>query len=893
MITKIILKNIARWKGKHEINFDEWITLIDWNKGVWKSSLLLDSLKIVFTNSWRSQYFKDIITKGQKEGEIQCFLTVKDTQYMIYWYHKLKEEVIKKDKLWNDKVTSTSAKTIWEVYQYNNEKQEYEKCFNKTPESILWVPYYIASKTFIVNQSDLDAFSKAGPSEKYDIIADSFNISTLFKIGEISQSRINSLVKEKDIYLKNLGNIDTSKFLEIPNKKSQLFQINSTISDYETKIKEKNNTSQTLYNLSRESLSYIDKNNELNNQTIFLHTLKKYLPEIDSITLRLAELEELIEKEDPSFLLKYETDIETLKGKKLMLEEKFNSELDSFEKVFKVKDTSYITKLSELQRKYNSLKEDYSYLLTLPENFKEVNFKWKKIWSFSSLEEFFNLYKEEDLWEYLNSVIDEERKILQNIEKEIFSLISWKEKINWTLTKLNNLTCSHNCEGNCPTCYQPLKSEDLDLVKNTFISQIAEIDKKIEDLNNNKLSSSSIISINNSLIELYHQYKRYQEFLECKNEGQTLNQEYIKFKEEGTTKRNEIKEKYEWEIKDLSEQILQKYTDYEKLKSQSNLHKYKEEQKTLNSKSWVINNYKLDREWIKSTILVTQNTINELETYLNSIIPNIKLENSEKTSYKDILEEYNNKINNDIQNINIEINKLNEEKNIQINSSYELKNEVELLEKYQKDYLAVQGHIDTINEKLKKLERLSIIFGKKWHPKKIIEEIILPELENETNKILERTTDGQYSVSFSLSSLTSEWRESKKNTFDIIVDVEGVEQNYDSLSWWEKVLLNYAIRLWITECLNHILGEKVTDILILDEAFLAIESWLNAENIFTSIRETSRHYSQIFVITHEEVLKEKLIPISNIKVIVKEWNYSKLLDIHREKLDEDELEYDE
>jgi len=152
-------------------------------------------------------------------------------------------------------------------------------------------------------------------------------------------------------------------------------------------------------------------------------------------------------------------------------------------------------------------------------------------------------------------------------------------------------------------------------------------------------------------------------------------------------------------------------------------------------------------------------------------------------------------------------------------------------------------------------------------------------LENNVNDILEEIAEGMYRIEFKLTAKTASGEESKKNTFDIIVYQQWVDQSYDTLSGWERTNINYSIRLGITETLNDILWTKVSDFLVLDETFRgdldASNGW---EALANSVIRTmgSGRFKQIFIITHTDYIKDKLEDMSSVIKIEKRAKYSRL-----------------
>lgn len=841
MITSVTVNNIARWKWEHTINYNEWINILDWIRGAWKSSLLVDSLQIVLTNTSRTTSFENIITKGEEEGSIQLYFTWVDWEkYKFYWYHKLKSiKKIKDKKTWLDKETTVWAKTIWEVLEWDDTKKEYEKSF-KSPEQVLGIPYSIASKTFIVKQKDIEGFSKAGPTEKYDIIADSFNISTLFSIWEKASEKIKKLIIEKNTLLDDLKDINTADFDKLVEIEKSY---NSLKKEQEKILLEENTLSKSREGFRNLQFEYnqiiLKKDTIKKNEDLIIEFEKINLKEVED---KIKELKEKIEKEWNDEIEKLENKFIILKSKKDHLQETYDSKIKELESMKNMRERNFIQELTNLQKKFIETKISNSEVFT-----EEYCQKLEKL-------------KSDELSTNLVKVNENLQNLLSNLK-----VLNYKIEENTNIIeKIKSLK-----ESSCPTCYRELSEEEKKIIIKQFDSTKKEKEKEILVLEKEKeklLKSKQDLEENITNIWLYEKYKENKKYWE---DWKTKQAEYQKFKTEEEEKITKLKEESRKEIWNMTSEVVKLQTKIEELKEKSKVERYKEELKEIEFKTYLIWDKTYTREEIKSTIRIFKDQIREYKETIKTKEQELKIE-----SNKDYTEILTNKI----EEINSKLIKLQEEKNNKSEEIFNLNTQITKLKGYKERYDKVKDKIESLNWNLEVLEKIWTIFWKKWHPKTIIEQMIIPQLELKTNQILKDITDWNYNVKFSLSSTTADWRESKKNIFDIIVFIEWIEQSYDSISGWEQMLVNYAMRLWITECLNEILGKKVSDILVLDEAFTAVESRLNAEQILTSIKKTSKLFKQIFIITHETELKEGLQWSSTIFPIVKEGRYSKILD---------------
>lgn len=160
-------------------------------------------------------------------------------------------------------------------------------------------------------------------------------------------------------------------------------------------------------------------------------------------------------------------------------------------------------------------------------------------------------------------------------------------------------------------------------------------------------------------------------------------------------------------------------------------------------------------------------------------------------------------------------------------------------------------------------EELSLAFGKKGIQAMIIEQAI-PEIEEESNRLLERLTEGRMKVSFETQretkTKTATSEEGKKErglveTLDIIISDEMGERPYEMYSGGEAFRVNFAIRLAISKMLTHRAGARL-QFLVIDEGFGTQDAPGRARlvEIIDAIKDD---FEKILIITHLEELKEE------------------------------------
>ncbi len=158
-------------------------------------------------------------------------------------------------------------------------------------------------------------------------------------------------------------------------------------------------------------------------------------------------------------------------------------------------------------------------------------------------------------------------------------------------------------------------------------------------------------------------------------------------------------------------------------------------------------------------------------------------------------------------------------------------------------------------------EELALAFGKKGIQAMIIEQAI-PEIEIETNNLLNKLTEGRMKVRLETQRETKtkiQTNEGKAygtvETLDIIISDEMGERPYELYSGGETFRVNFAIRLAISKLLTHRAGTRL-QFLVIDEGFGTQDAPGRARlvEVLDTIKDD---FEKILVITHIEELKEE------------------------------------
>jgi DNA repair protein SbcC/Rad50 len=173
------------------------------------------------------------------------------------------------------------------------------------------------------------------------------------------------------------------------------------------------------------------------------------------------------------------------------------------------------------------------------------------------------------------------------------------------------------------------------------------------------------------------------------------------------------------------------------------------------------------------------------------------------------------------------------------------------IENARKRRLELTQQRDDIREERDKAKLLQEAFGKKGVPAMIIEKAI-PELEEMTNLLLARMTDGRMHIAFKTQ------RENRNNTVAETLDVEISDElgtrPYSLYSGGEAFRINFALRVALSQFLARRAGARLQT-LIIDEGF-GSQDGAGRERLVEAINTIQSDFDLILVVTHIEELRD-------------------------------------
>jgi len=179
---------------------------------------------------------------------------------------------------------------------------------------------------------------------------------------------------------------------------------------------------------------------------------------------------------------------------------------------------------------------------------------------------------------------------------------------------------------------------------------------------------------------------------------------------------------------------------------------------------------------------------------------------------------------------------------------------VAVLETLEERKVAFLEEREVLTQRIADLKQLERAFGKDGVPALLIEQA-LPEIEETTNDLLTRLTNGRMSFSFlTQREFKDTSREDLKETLDMVISDSVGERDYEMFSGGEAFRVNFSIRLALSEVLAKRAGARLQT-LVIDEGF-GSQDVEGRQRLVEAINLVRDDFEKILVITHLEELKE-------------------------------------
>lgn len=180
------------------------------------------------------------------------------------------------------------------------------------------------------------------------------------------------------------------------------------------------------------------------------------------------------------------------------------------------------------------------------------------------------------------------------------------------------------------------------------------------------------------------------------------------------------------------------------------------------------------------------------------------------------------------------------------------------LEQLAQDKSVLDSKRKSLADAMREMSEYSVLaeaFGKKGLQAIIIENAI-PEIEEETNRILSRLTDNQMHVAIVTQQRTRQGNPIE--TLEILIADDLGTRSYELYSGGEAFKVNFAIRVALSRLLARRANAKL-ETLIIDEGFGSQDEYSRAK-LIQAIGSVRQDFARIIVVTHIAEVKE-MFPI--------------------------------
>ena len=849
-INKVTIKNLNSLRGEHIIDFKKnfssyGLFLITGDTGSGKSTIL-DAISVALYGQTprlkgKGVDVRSLLSLKANSGYSEVEFEVDNKLFKAYWgvdrvtrntknKGQLKDAIVKLDEFKDTEFINIASKKT-EVY--------------KKIEEITNLSFDRFTKTVLLAQGSFDAFLKAKPNEKSEILEK----ITGTQIYKLISSKVYEKYKLKESEIKLLeAKIDTSSILSEYEKKEKTTLIDTYQKEQKRLQKEIDIVQkdiQTLQNIQKYKL-------ELQNITKELELLAKQKQEFKSkelqlsIALRAKEIYPIIVQIERLSKGKSDTvkQIDILKKNLKTLKQQQN-ELDNNRKEVKekYKITEDIEKLYTSQQNYQNILKDIQKYKSLQKENEALEISVNKN---KSLEK-----------EYLE-LISKQTKALEAMEiklKELNELLYYNSKLKAyeeDRVKLKDgepcFLCGatiHPYSTNRPQIQNHLQDDikDVEQELQKIKKELKSLEKKLTDTQTTITIAKNSIEKNTQVIDELN-IANYDE----KKLQENLNNISQKIKDYNTLQ-NILKE-YEKQSKELELSIAKISQDI-KNKNESII-KLDLEQKSLKSQlNKLLSQYNFkDIDEVKSGYIENQEVLKELQNTkerlkeqdirLNESLKNIKA-NLELESKKELKNNIN------LQSLKDKALELIARKEELIKYITTLQNELEYSQKQEESQKNILEQIAKKKEELIVFETLDKLIGQKDGAKyqKFVQNITLGHLLSLANHHLKYLNDR-----YKLTKLNDE------NLTISIIDsyymneVRGV----NTLSGGESFLVSLSLALGLSDLVNHNIS---VDTLFLDEGFGTLDEQ-TLDVAIEALENLQRKGKLVGIISHVSTLKERI-----------------------------------
>lgn len=206
-LLRLKIKNIASLKGEHLVDFEEItrqspLFAITGETGAGKSSVLNSIGLALYGQIFKKNVVQnDVVTLGEKEGQIELIFEVKGKTYLAFWRAKVRKQ---SGELYSTPQSPTRELYTLDGHDFNSPKT----ILLKKVDDILNLDFDQFTKCVILNQGEFAKFLSSTFTERKDILEKLYPGEMLESMGRELNTEVKLVEKEKndlDIELKTLA----------------------------------------------------------------------------------------------------------------------------------------------------------------------------------------------------------------------------------------------------------------------------------------------------------------------------------------------------------------------------------------------------------------------------------------------------------------------------------------------------------------------------------------------------------------------------------------------------------------------------------------------------------------------------------------------------------------
>lgn len=196
-LIKLKIKNIASLKGEHEIDFGQIqnqspLFAITGETGAGKSSILNSIGLVLYGKVYKSNVTQnDLVTLGEKEGQIELIFQTQGKFYLAFWRAKIRKQ--------NGELYSTPQPAQREIYALDGQSFDSPKTIiTIRTEELLNLDFDQFCKCIILNQGEFAKFLSSSFTERKEILEKLYPGEMLESLSRELKSELDGLQKQKN-----------------------------------------------------------------------------------------------------------------------------------------------------------------------------------------------------------------------------------------------------------------------------------------------------------------------------------------------------------------------------------------------------------------------------------------------------------------------------------------------------------------------------------------------------------------------------------------------------------------------------------------------------------------------------------------------------------------------